>query len=321
MTNIQKLFNEITTIRPERVGTLGINGLEEDLNHKVELLAKELWSLLPMSKEIEMPHINENEGIECCYISDNILRAYLGTHNESIKNISVLYKAIQERTKIKYPKIKGSSRMPSSLKDIIIDGTTEGVLGIYDDSTGIDGIEQACKAMGITSSPEKLAAYGEMLFDAYITATNRFEEFLRTAASYLMTEEEIKELTEYNCYTKIFLPSIYNNDDKLIELYNRLIKHNYLDKDTSIEDFIYFFSGNGKTPTCSLLWRGNNVELGVFLDCYFIIYQYEIENKWQISHKIFEKKGLRQSLNNANNNTNPKIMKERYNLFNTILNI
>lgn len=319
MASIKRLFNEITTIHPEKVKVLGIDGLEKELNQKLNLLAKELWESLSISDNFQMPSISDDIMIGLCYHTSDLLGAHLETLNESIKNISLIYKAIQERLKSDSINLKTKTKMPIHFQDTIIDGTTGTVSVCFDALTGESNVDMACRAMGLPSSPTKLAEWGDMLFSAHTSATQRFEDFIRTTASFIMTEDEIKKIINHNEFEGVYFPNLYKNETQLAKLCKELISRNYLHEETSIEDFIYFFSGEGNTPEHHLTWYGNQVVLGVFLDCYFIKVSHEIPNKWKISQKIFSRKGLRQSLNNAKNSTSEELMNKRYELFTDIL--
>ena len=129
----------------------------------------------------------------------------------------------------------------------------------------------------------------------------------------------IKQLTDYNEFKDIHFPSLYKDDNKLIEVCNKLIDGCFLDKSTSTDDFVYFFSGRGKTPEQNLIWIGNNVELAFFLDSYFTKFKNDIPEKWKIAQKIFNRKNLRQSLKNSENSTDESLNQMRYDTFNAIL--
>lgn len=320
MASIKRLFNAITIIRPEKIGSLGIEGLEQELDTNLKMLVEEVWASLPFSKEGRpLPFDEFSIPILPQYCSEDILSTYLEDLNQSIKKSSLLFTAIQERTQIRNTKLKSATRMPAGMKDVEIDGLRGTVADGIDWKTGENIIDKACSAMGIPSSPENLQQWGEMLFQSYLTATQRFEDFLISTASILMTEDEIKELIDYNELTGVYLPNVYNDDVKLVKLCAELINQKYLNDASSKDDFVFFFSGKGNTPNQTLLWQGSTVELGVFLDCYFIKASYEIPNKWKISQKIFGRKSLRQSLNNAKNSTSEKLMNKRYQLFDDIL--
>lgn len=317
MATIAKLFDEITIIRPEKIGILGEDGLQSELNTKVELLAKKIWDSLPLKDNFSMPS-TDYCSLPPTYCCEDILDVYLESMNESVKNVSKLFNEIQARTKVARTKIKKSSKMPSALKNIRANYGNS-ILEEFDDETGKSNIEEACNAMRVPVSAENLIDYGETLLSSYLSATSMIEIYIKNIAKMVMTENEIRELTDYNEFKNVYLPSLYKDDDKLIEVCNRLIRECYLDGSTLTDDFVYFFSGRGKAPKQNLIWIGNNVELAFFLDSYFTKFKNDIPEKWKIAHKIFNRKNLRQSLKNSENSTDESLNQMRYDTFNAIL--
>lgn len=124
-----------------------------------------------------------------------------------------------------------------------------------------------------------------------------------------------------NEFKGVFLPSLYKDDDKLVEVCNKLIDGGYLDMSTSSDDFVYFFSGRGKVPEQNLIWIGNNVELAFFVDSYCTKFKNDIPEKWKKAQMIFRRNGLRQALTNSLNSTKESLNKKRYDTFNEILEL
>ena len=322
MASIKTLFDEITIIRPEKVGLLGLDGLEKELNTNVQALAEKIWELLPLSKEFSMPKIIDAWQLPTCpYSTEDVLTAHLETINESINNVSILLDAIQAHAKANQPKLKKSSKMPSAFRNTKVDSELGEVEMLVSEETGKSNIEESCEAMGIPCSISNLIQYGEGLFFAYKNAAAMLEDFVKRTASMLMTEEEIKELTNYNEFNGGFLPSIYKDVNDLRILCNKLINQGFLDINTPIEDFVYFFSGIGDVPKKNLIWVGSNVSLAIFLDSYFININTDIPSKWKLAQKIFKKANLRQSLNNARDNTRQSVVDEQYHIFTDMINL
>lgn len=141
----------------------------------------------------------------------------------------------------------------------------------------------------------------------------------KTSMNETSIESKINKLTDSNDLNGKYFPSIYKDDNKLIKLCNKLIENGYLDKNTSIDDFVYFFSGRGKAPKKNLEWIPNNVELAFFLDSYCTKFKHDIPEKWKKAQIIFGRKGLRQALTNSLNSTKESLNQKRYDTFNEIL--
>lgn len=304
MDKIEKLFNKITTIHPEKVGKLGLDGLEVELLSDVKLLLEEIWQSLPLKNEYSI-HIDcEYIPLAPVFCSANLFESYLGVMNESIQKVRTLLNEIQKRTNNKCSDIKRRSNMPS----VFCNGLSE------------SNVEIGCNAMGIPCSLNNYIDYGENLFKMYSQASIMVEDYIMNMAKMIMTEDEIRELTDYNKFRGVFLPSLYrDNNNKLIEVCEKLIDKGYLDKNTSSDDFVYFFSGKGEAPKQNLKWVGNNVQLALFLDCYFTMFKNDIPEKWKKAQIIFKKNGLRQALTNSTNSTAESLIKERYDTFNEML--
>lgn len=319
MASIKTLFDRITIIRPEKVGLLGIEGLEQELIANVRLLVEEIWDSLPLKKEYSMPIIDDNAlPILENYSSEDLLQTHLSSINESIKIVSTLLQEIQKRTKAPETNLKKRTKMPSSFNDCQINTSTGVFLTSYSGLTGNSNLEDGCDAMGIPCSIDNLLNYGEMLFSTYKNAAVMIEDFVTRTASMVMTEDEIKEFTSHREFENVHFPCLYDDVEKLEHLCYKLINHGYLEKSTSTNDFVYFFSGNGKIPNEHLKWIKSNIELAMFLDCCFI--KLNIKPRWKISEKIFNVKNLKQSRNNTESKKASEVMKIN-NLFNTLLNI
>ena len=324
MASIKTLFDKITIIRPEKIGLLGEDGLNEELMANGRLLGKEIWNSLPIAKEYPMPTIVEEGAIHIkgeCFSSEDVLQSHLSTINESIKNISTILNEIQKRTKTPQSNLKKSTKMPKQLEDCQINTSTLSVLTSYSYITGKSNIEEGCEAMGIPCSLNNLINHGEILFSAYKNAAAMIEDFVTRTASMLMTEEEIKEITNHNKYYGEHFPSIYSQEDEVRKLCYKLINQGFLDIKTSIDDFVYFFSGIGEVPNNYLIWHGTNVSLSIFLDCYFIKIKTDVPSKWKHAERIFNKKNLRQSLNNARDSTKKSVVDEQYHIFTDMINL
>ena len=322
MASIKTLFDKITIIHPEKVGLLGEIGLEQELIANVRLFAEEIWNSLPISTENTMPIIGDSLPFATdSYCSEDILQSYLSSINDSIKNISTLLQEIQKLTKTPQSNLKKSTRMPESLKECQMNISTGNFPVSCSGITGKTNIEEGCDAMGIPCSLDNLLNYGEMLFSTYKNAAVMVEDFIMRTASMLMTEEEIKEITNPNKYYGEHFPSIYSQEDDVKKLCYELINQGFLDIKTSIDDFVYFFSGIGEVPNNYLIWHGTNVSLSIFLDCYFIKIKTDVPSKWKHAERIFNKKNLRQSLNNARDNTKQSVVDEQYHIFTDMINL
>lgn len=85
------------------------------------------------------------------------------------------------------------------------------------------------------------------------------------------------------------------NEEQFKSIYNFLIDGKYLESTTDLNDFIYYFSGNGDKPQHGLKWLGSKVNLALFLA--------ELCNndgkKWEKAKNIFGVDGLAQSYSNT----------------------
>lgn len=313
MASIKRLFDEITIIRPNKISQLGIEGLEEELLGNFNLLAKEIWNALPLKNEHTMPETNSLVCIPV-YCGD-ALTPHFDAINESIRKTSILLNAIQEHTHCSQFNVKRGTKMPAAFKDnskVPMKVTTERA---STNQKSRNRVESGCEAMGVPCSMENFIEYGEMLFSSYQQAAAMMEDFIRRTAKMVMTEEEIRDLVEDNEYRGVFLPSLYEDERKLRNLCNLLVNHGFLDKSTSVDDFTYFFSGKGTPPKQCLIWQGNNVELATFIDCYFVRLRDDFPKRWKVVQKIFNKKNLRQTLNNFLTATNQELINKRNQIF------
>lgn len=85
------------------------------------------------------------------------------------------------------------------------------------------------------------------------------------------------------------------NEEQFKSIYNFLIDGKYLESTTDLNDFIYYFSGNGDKPQHGLKWINKKVNLALFLA--------ELcnneEKKWERAKNIFGIDGLAQSYSNT----------------------
>lgn len=314
MASIKRLFDEITIIRPDKISQLGIEGLEEELLGNFNLLAKEIWDALPLKSEHTMPETDSWVFIPA-YCGSDALTSHFDAINESIRKTSILLNAIQEHTQDFHINVKRSVKMPAAFKDNSMEPINHETAGTSTNQRRRNRIESGCEAMGVPCSMDNFIEYGEMLFSSYQQAAAMMEDFIRRTAKMVMTEEEIKDLVEDNEYRGVYLPSLYDDEDRLRNLCNLLVNHGFLDKSTSVDDFTYFFSGKGTPPKQCLIWQGNNVELATFIDCYFVRLRDDFPKRWKVVQKIFNKKNLRQTLNNFLTATNQELINKRNQIF------
>lgn len=96
-------------------------------------------------------------------------------------------------------------------------------------------------------------------------------------------DSDIKEESHYQ--------DIYSIDQlEIIRKY--LINNKYLHKDTSTEDFVYYFSGKGDKPQKPLQWIGYKIDAAFFIDTF---YNKETK-KWKKAQQVFGYERLDNSL-------------------------
>ena len=72
-------------------------------------------------------------------------------------------------------------------------------------------------------------------------------------------------------------------DENLNYIYEYLTKGRYIDRNTKLEDLIYYFSGRGNPPQEKIKWTASAALLSLFVMKIFK----EDKNKWKIANKIF----------------------------------
>ena len=112
------------------------------------------------------------------------------------------------------------------------------------------------------------------------------EKLLNEPKPIFVNDKESDELSHYNLdYNEVQFKSIYTF----------LVDGKYLESTTTLNDFIYYFSGKGNKPQHGLKWLGSKVNLALFLA--------ELCNnedkKWEKAKNIFGVKGLAQSYSNT----------------------
>ena len=84
-------------------------------------------------------------------------------------------------------------------------------------------------------------------------------------------------------------------------LYQNLVNGGYIPKETPLDDFIYYFSGSGNTPSCKLKWCKPKIQLAIFIAQ---IHTDDAPNIWAKAENIFEevnRKSLCQQYSSAMN--------------------
>ena len=120
-----------------------------------------------------------------------------------------------------------------------------------------------------------------------ITLACKFlEKLLNEPKATFANDKESDELSHYNLdYNEVQFKSIYTF----------LVDGKYLESTTTLNDFIYYFSGKGDKPQHGLKWLGSKVNLALFLA--------ELCNnedkKWEKAKNIFGVNGLAQSYSNT----------------------
>lgn len=96
--------------------------------------------------------------------------------------------------------------------------------------------------------------------------------------------------------------------EQLEDMYEGLIDEEFLSRDTSIEDFLYYFTGEGNKPSIKLRWMGKQGKLALFIDYFF-----DVKNKWKRAEQIFmnvEYDKLKNSLNSEKQNGRKDFFKD-----------
>lgn len=102
-----------------------------------------------------------------------------------------------------------------------------------------------------------------------------------------VTDEVTNELSHYN---------LNYNKEQFKFVYDHLISDKYIDSTTTLEDFIYYFSGNGNKPKNGIKWLSTKVNLSLFIGEFC----FNVDKKWKIAKDIFGYNGLAQSYSNSN---------------------
>ena len=90
----------------------------------------------------------------------------------------------------------------------------------------------------------------------------------------------------------------YNDNytlEQLSKIFDHLISNQYLDGGTPKEDFIYFFSGQGKSTQTQLKWIGSKVDAALFIEMFFS----DDMTKWKKAEIIFGYHRLNKSITNC----------------------
>lgn len=103
-------------------------------------------------------------------------------------------------------------------------------------------------------------------------------------------------LTNHKTLDESFHYNLDYNEKQFNYVYDFLINGKFLNTNTTLEDFIYYFSGKGNKAQNGLKWEGSKVNLALFIN--------ELCNtegkKWEKAQNIFGVSGLSQSCNNTN---------------------
>lgn len=96
--------------------------------------------------------------------------------------------------------------------------------------------------------------------------------------------------------------------EQLADIYNGLKEKGYLSINTTEDEFMYYFSGEGNKPSRKLKWIGKKGKLALFIWHFF-----DCNNKWIITEEVFEEQcrtKLKNSLNTEFQNGRKKYFKE-----------
>lgn len=121
-----------------------------------------------------------------------------------------------------------------------------------------------------------------------ITLACKFLEELMDKSNQISTKDKVtNELSHYN---------LNYNKEQFKFVYDHLISDKYIDSTTTLEDFIYYFSGNGNKPKNGIKWLSTKVNLSLFIGEFC----FNVDKKWKIAKDIFGYNGLAQSYSNSN---------------------
>ena len=84
-------------------------------------------------------------------------------------------------------------------------------------------------------------------------------------------------------------------DENLNYIYEYLTKGRYIDRNTKLEDLIYYFSGRGNPPQEKIKWTASTALLCAFINELFP----NLDRKWKTTSYIFDRKCSGSNYNNA----------------------
>lgn len=120
----------------------------------------------------------------------------------------------------------------------------------------------------------------------------------------LLNEPKLISNNDKKVSNELFHYNLNYNEEQFKSIYTFLIDGKFLESTTALEDFIYYFSGNGAKPYHGLKWIDKKVNLAQFIDTLCN----KEKKKWVIAELIFGEDGLRQSNGNTvyrKNDNNP----------------
>ena len=259
---ISTFVDSISYINPDSLQKEGIDAFNERIEEAFQNFSEYVWSKLPHDENDFFPPILD----EPCSGIDSSVQEETEEATESLEILGIDDKLVVEEDNelaISY----SLNKLNLTIDDIPI---SMDMLEPYH----VDNLSKEKMSQVLEAAVETCQEYAKMM-----------NLFLKRVSEICAGNQAI----DNNCFSGEPLEPITSffhgvNRDKgyLAKVCAKLIDSFWLDKETNVDDFIYFFSGEGYAPYKRLKWMQSSVLLSIFLKEFTTS-----DRLWKIASKVF----------------------------------
>lgn len=259
---ISDFIDSISFINPDTLQEEGIDAFSNRIENAFQNFSEYVWNKLPHDEKDEMPSIFGAPSVR----SDFSVRQEAEEAEESLAILG-----IEEDFAVE---IQSDNDVCASLNKL--DSIIQGV------PISMDMLEQYHVDK---LSKEKMSQVMEAAVDTCHQYTIMMNLFIQRVAEICADNQAIDSnafFVEPAEQITAFFRGVNRDKTYLSKVCSKLIDSFWLDKKTDINDFIYFFSGEGHAPYRRLKWMESSVLLSIFLKEFTTS-----DRLWKIASKVF----------------------------------
>ena len=248
---ISEFLDKISYLNPDEIQQKGIDTFCDEIEEAYDAFTQYVWDKVPHDEEESVPTVF----VAACGGPDFKVQEEVNDALETLEALEVS------------DVFSGGDRSTSSIHKI--NKPLEDILAAFP----VDELNEVARNQVMQAAIELCQEYAI-----------KMNAFLGKVAEICANSEAIDKvvLTQQPQEIQAFFSKVFYEKEQLEEICKALVKKHWLDRTTDINDFVYFFSGEGAQPQQRLKWTETTVLLAIFLHKIT-----EDRRLWKKASKIF----------------------------------